>query len=64
MDIINIDFVKPNPDCSNCDQENDYTCFDCEEHQVREKYPNAVWTDDHDSDPWEKFVWVNKTQGA
>ena len=59
MDIINIDFVKPDPDCSNCDQENDYTCFDCEEHQVRKKYPNASWI----CEPihsWEQFVWVNK----
>jgi len=63
MDILDTDFVKPDPECSNCDQENDYTCFDCEEHQVREKYPNASWICGP-IHPWEQFVWVNKTQGA
>ncbi len=62
MDILDTDFVKPDPDCSNCDQENDYTCFDCEESQVRDKHPKAVWimSPIH---PWEQFVWANKTQG-
>jgi len=37
-----IDFIKPNKDCQLCDQHNDYTCFDCEEIQVKNKYPNAI----------------------
>ena len=45
---IDTDFVKPNSDCDACDTE--YTCFECEHHQVKEKYPysyyegNGVWT--------------------
>ena len=34
---IDTDFVKPNSDCDACDTE--YTCFECEHHQVKEKYP-------------------------
>jgi hypothetical protein len=36
--------VEPNKECSDCDVE--YTCFTCEAEQVRNKYPNAVYTDD------------------
>lgn len=42
-EYIDIDFVKPNKDCDLCDDINDYICFDHEEMQVREKYPNAKW---------------------
>ena len=39
--------VKPNKDCSQgCDIHNDYTCFECEDIQVKEKYPNAIYNDD------------------
>jgi hypothetical protein len=36
-----LDFIKPNKDCQLCDHHNDYTCFDCEEIQVKNKYPNS-----------------------
>ena len=32
-----------NKDCEICDYINDYICFDCENIQVKEKYPNAKW---------------------
>lgn len=39
--------VKPNKDCSQgCDIHNDYICFECEDIQVKEKYPNAIYNDD------------------
>ncbi len=45
---IDIEFVKPTLDCNSCDIE--YTCFECEHGQVKDKYPysyyegNGVWT--------------------
>jgi len=41
--------VKPNKDCTQgCDDitDNNYVCFECEEIQVREKYPNAIYNSD------------------
>ena len=41
--------VKPNKDCTQgCDNitDNNYVCFECEEIQVREKYPNAIYNSD------------------
>ena len=38
---INIDFVESNKECNACDYHNDYTCFDCENEQVKTVYPNA-----------------------
>ena len=39
--------VKPNKDCiQGCDIHNDYTCFECEDIQIRKKYPNCEYTDD------------------
>jgi len=37
-------WVKPNKKCGDCDVE--YICFTCEAEQVRNKYPDAVYTDD------------------
>ena len=46
MKYIDLDFVKPDKDCVSCDHHNDYTCFSCEDIQVKEKYPNAIYNDD------------------
>ena len=43
---INLDFVKPDKNCNSCDHYNDYTCFGCEDVQVKEKYPNAIYDTD------------------
>mgnify|MGYP003134706553 FL=1 len=43
LKYINLDFVKPNKDCNSCDHHDDYTCFECESLQVREKYPHAIY---------------------
>jgi len=43
---INLDFIKPDKDCVSCDHHNDYTCFFCEDVQVRNKYPKAIYTTD------------------
>ena len=43
LKYINLDFVKPDKDCNSCDHHDDYTCFECESFQVREKYPLAVY---------------------
>lgn len=40
------DFIKPNKDCQLCDHHNDYTCFDCEEIQVKNKYPSSYLNDE------------------
>ena len=40
---INIDFVKSNNDCEDCDHFNDYVCFNCENEQVKTLYPNAKY---------------------
>jgi hypothetical protein len=41
-----IDFIKPNEDCQLCDHHNDYTCFDCEEIQIKKKYPHSIYNND------------------
>ena len=46
MEYINLDFVKPDKDCVSCDHINGYTCFECEDVQVKEKYPHAVYDAD------------------
>ena len=49
MKYINLDFVKPNKDCTQgCDNitDNAYVCFECEDIQIKEKYPNAIYNDD------------------
>lgn len=43
---IDLDFVNPDKECSDCDAVNDHVCFDHEETQVRNKHPKAVYTDD------------------
>ena len=40
---INIDFVKSNNDCEDCDHFNDYVCFNCENEQVKTLYPEAKY---------------------
>lgn len=32
-------------ECTECDPNNDYVCFDHEREWIKEKYPNAVYTD-------------------
>jgi hypothetical protein len=54
MEYINLDFVKPDKDCVSCDHYDDYTCFECESIQVREKYPNAIY--DADTIPPEWYI--------
>jgi len=49
---IDIDFVKPNSDCDLWDLE--YTCFECEHNQVREKYPYSYYEG--------QGVWTNKNK--
>ena len=41
-----LDHVKANKHCNLCDAYNNYICFDCEEIQIKEKYPNAIYNDD------------------
>lgn len=43
---INLDWLTPNAECSNCDVHEEYVCFICEEFQVQEKIPAAILTDD------------------
>ncbi len=44
---INLDFVKPVKDCNQgCDNLTNYACFDCLTDQVKNKYPNSIYTDD------------------
>jgi hypothetical protein len=38
--------IKPDKHCDLCNTHANYTCFDCEEIQVREKYPTAFYNDD------------------
>ena len=40
---IDLDFVKANKECTECDHVNDYICFDHEEIQVRDKYPDVKY---------------------
>ena len=49
MKYIDLDFVKPNKDCTQgCDNitDNAYVCFECEDIQIKKKYPNAIYNDD------------------
>jgi hypothetical protein len=57
MKYINLNFVKPNKDFNSCDYYNDYTCFSCEDVQVRKKYPSAIY--DQDVIPPEWYL-INK----
>ena len=42
-----LEHIKPSIDCTQgCDIHNDYTCFECEHIQVKEKYPNAIYNND------------------
>ena len=46
--IPNLDLlahIKPSKVCKTCDAHNNYTCFECESLQVRNKYPTATYTD-------------------
>ena len=44
---LTLESVKPNKYCNQgCDIHNDYTCFECEHNQIKEKYPNAIYNDD------------------
>ena len=40
---IDLDFVKSEEECTECDHVNDYVCFDHEEIQVRDKYSKAKY---------------------
>ena len=40
---IDLDFVKADKECIQCDHVNDYVCFDHEEIQVRDKFPDAKY---------------------
>ena len=51
-----LDHVKPNKDCTQgCDTHNNYTCFECEDIQIKKKYPNAFYNDDCQ---WELKIWL------
>ena len=41
-----IQTLKPIKDCKSCDFHNNYTCFDHEDEQIKEVYPNVHYTDD------------------
>ena len=44
---MTLDSVKPDKDCTQgCDIHNDYTCFECEDIQIRKVYPNAIYNED------------------
>tara|TARA_R100001591_G_scaffold73540_1_gene81595 strand:+ start:119 stop:313 length:195 start_codon:yes stop_codon:yes gene_type:complete len=38
--------LKPIKDCSVCDYEDGYTCWDHEDEQIKKIYPNVKYTDD------------------
>ena len=38
--------LKPIKDCKSCDFHNNYTCFDHEDEQIKEVYPNVHYTDE------------------
>ena len=38
--------LKPKTECSICDIDNDYVCFECESIFIKEKYPNYFYNDD------------------
>ena len=44
--IMKGETMKPNKDCKNCNTWSEYICFECEDIQVREKYPNVFYNDD------------------
>ena len=41
--LIENDDYEPNKECTSCDVE--YTCWDCEAEQIRERYPDVRYTD-------------------
>ena len=41
--LIENDDFEPNKECSQCDVE--YTCWDCEAEQIRNRYPDVRYTD-------------------
>ena len=44
MKYIDLDFIKPDKDCDQCDFINDYCCFECEHIQIKDKHPNSIYT--------------------
>ena len=38
--------LKPKTECSICDIDNDYVCFECESIFIKENYPNYFYNDD------------------
>jgi hypothetical protein len=38
--------LQPKKECSNCNINNDYVCFECESIFIEEKYPNYFYSDD------------------
>ena len=44
MKYINLDFIKPDKDCDQCDFINNYCCFECEHIQIKDKHPNSTYT--------------------
>ena len=40
---INIDYIKPNKICYDCDYDNNYVCFNCENEQVKKLYPQTKY---------------------
>jgi hypothetical protein len=36
----------PTEDCSLCNVENEYICFDCEHNFMKQNYPNYFYNDD------------------
>ena len=46
MKYIDLDFIKPDKDCDQCDFINNYCCFECEHIQMKDKHPNSTYTND------------------
>jgi hypothetical protein len=42
----NIMKIKPKTECSTCDVDNDYVCFECESIFIRDNYPYYFYNDD------------------
>lgn len=40
---IDLEFLKADKECTECDHVNNYVCFNHEEMQVRERYPDAKY---------------------
>ena len=38
--------LKSKTECSTCDVDNDYVCFECESIFIKEKYPIYFYNDD------------------